>query len=90
MTDSVIVNATESSFDQDVISASKDMPVLVDIWAEWCGPCKAVAPILDELASKYAGKLKVVKVDVDSNGGVATNYGVTGIPTVIVFKHGKG
>lgn len=84
-----ITNATEESFAADIIDSSKSTPVLVDFWAEWCGPCKAVAPILEELAEKYGDRLKVVKVDVDANGGAAANYGVSGIPTVIVFKDGQ-
>ncbi len=78
---------TDESFKQDVLEASG--AVLVDFWAEWCGPCKAVAPILDQLAKEYAGKLTIAKVDIDSNPMAPTEYGVRGIPTMILFKDGK-
>lgn len=84
-----IINADTASFATEVLDRSKEQPVLVDFWAEWCGPCKAVAPILEELATTYADKAKIVKVDVDANGEVAANYGVSGIPTVIIFKDGQ-
>ena len=79
-----IVNVTDDSFDQDVLNA--DTPVLVDYWAEWCGPCKMIAPILDELANEYAGKVKICKVDVDSNPETPAKFNVRGIPTLILFK----
>ena len=78
---------TDSSFESDVISA--DTPVLVDFWAQWCGPCKAIAPILDDLAQQYAGKVKIVKLDVDSNPATPPKFGVRGIPTLILFKNGQ-
>ena len=82
-----IVHVTEASFDQEVLSA--EQPVLVDFWAEWCGPCKMIAPILDEIAVEYAGRLKVCKVDVDSNPSIPEKFGIRGIPTLIVFKDGN-
>ena len=80
-----ITNVTDASFEEDVINAG---PVLVDFWAEWCGPCKMIAPILEEIAAEYNGKLKVVKVNVDNNTEVPGKYGVRGIPTLILFKDG--
>ncbi len=78
---------TDDSFEADVLKASG--PVLVDFWAEWCGPCKQIAPALDDLARDMAGKVKVAKVNVDENPGVPTKYGVRGIPTLILFKGGQ-
>ena len=82
-----IVHVSDASFDADVLNA--DLPVLVDFWAEWCGPCKMIAPVLDEIASEYAGKLKVCKVDVDANPDIPPKFGIRGIPTLILFKGGS-
>jgi len=80
---------TDKSFATDVIEASKSGPVLVDFWAEWCGPCKMIAPALEEIAGELGEKLTVAKVDIDSNPMSPTNYAVRGIPTLILFKDGK-
>ena len=81
------VELNETNFDQEVLKAST--PVLVDFWALWCGPCKMIAPIVDELASEYEGQLKIGKVDVDHNQQIAMQYGIRSIPTLLVFKSGK-
>ncbi|MFP5430857.1 MAG: thioredoxin TrxA [Gammaproteobacteria bacterium] len=86
MANELIVNATDASFESDVLKAGG--AVLVDYWAPWCGPCKMIAPILDELASEYQGRLTIVKVNVDDNPGTAQKYGVRGIPTLTLFKDG--
>jgi thioredoxin 1 len=78
---------TEDTFGEMVLKA--DLPTLVDFWAVWCGPCKMIAPVLDEISAEYDGKLQVVKLDVDSNGATAMQYGVMGIPTLILFKKGQ-
>jgi thioredoxin 1 len=78
---------TDKNFDTDVIKSS--VPVLVDFWAEWCGPCRAIGPILDELAPSYAGKLKIGKLNVDESQDSPSKFGVMNIPTMIVFKNGK-
>ena len=82
-----ISQLTESTFDEEVASSTE--PVLVDFWAEWCGPCKMVAPILEEIATEQAGKVRVAKVNVDENPGLATKFNVMSIPTMIVFKDGQ-
>lgn len=82
-----IVYATDASFEADVLKA--EVPVLVDFWAEWCGPCRMIAPVLDALATEYAGKIKIVKVNVDENSESAATYGVRGIPTLLLFKNGE-
>ena len=81
-----IVQISDSSFDSDVLQAQG--PVLVDFWAEWCGPCKMIAPVLEELASEYGEKLKICKMDVDANPETAPKYGIRGIPTLILFNNG--
>jgi thioredoxin 1 len=78
---------TDDSFDRDVLQAAE--PVLVDFWAEWCGPCKMIAPSLDEISREYAGKLTIAKVNIDENPVTPNNYAVRGIPTLILFKDGK-
>jgi thioredoxin 1 len=82
-----IVHVTDASFDEEVLGA--DVPVLVDFWAEWCGPCKMIAPVLSELADEYEGKVKVCKVDVDTNPDIPPKFGIRGIPTLILFKDGN-
>lgn len=78
---------TDASFKKEVLES--ELPVLVDFWAPWCGPCKMVAPVVEELAKEYAGKMKIGKVDVDSNSKVPTQFGIMSIPTIIFFKKGK-
>ena len=81
-----LTHVTDDSFEDEVLNAGG--PVLVDFWAEWCGPCKMIAPVLDELADEYAGKLKICKLDVEANPDTAPKYNVKGIPTLILFKNG--
>lgn len=81
-----IKHVSDDSFEQDVLKS--DAPVLVDYWAEWCGPCKMIAPILDEIAREYDGRLQVAKVNVDEANATASKYGIRGIPTLMLFKNG--
>ncbi|MCL4785515.1 MAG: thioredoxin [Verrucomicrobia bacterium] len=82
-----IVNLTQENFATEVLQSTS--PVLVDFWAEWCGPCKMIAPVLDELADEYVGRAKVGKVNIDEQQGLAAEYGVRAIPTLLVFKQGQ-
>jgi thioredoxin 1 len=82
-----IAHISDDQFEEQVLKSSE--PVLVDFWAEWCGPCKMIAPILDELAQNYSGKLKVAKINIDHNQKTPRNYNVRGIPTLMIFKDGK-
>ncbi len=82
-----VMEVNDANFDQEVLKS--EQPVLVDFWAVWCGPCKAIAPIVDGVAAAYAGKLKVAKVNVDQNGATPSRYGIRGIPTLLFFKGGK-
>jgi thioredoxin 1 len=82
-----MIHVTDDSFDQDVLQSDK--PVLVDYWAEWCGPCKMIAPILDEVSTEYSDKIKIAKLDVDLNQATSMKYGIRGIPTLMLFKEGN-
>jgi thioredoxin 1 len=82
-----IANVTDSSFENDVLKSAE--PVLIDFWAAWCGPCRAIAPVVDQLAGEYAGKVKVVKINIDENPKIPTQYDVRSIPTLLMFKGGK-
>jgi thioredoxin 1 len=87
MASDLIKHISDASFDADVIQSGT--PVIVDFWAEWCGPCKMIAPILDEVASAYQGKLQVTKMNVDENRDIPAKFGIRGIPTLMVFKGGQ-
>ena len=82
-----VLEVSDATFDEEVLRS--EQPVLVDFWAVWCGPCKAIAPIVDGVAATYAGKLKVIKVNVDENGATPSRYGIRGIPALLFFKGGK-
>ncbi len=82
----LIKHVTDDTFEPEVLKS--DLPVLVDYWAEWCGPCKAIAPVLEEVAKEYSGKLRIAKVDVDSNTEVPKKFNIRGIPTLMLFKNG--
>lgn len=82
-----VTNVTDSDFDSQVLQS--DLPVLVDYWAEWCGPCKMIAPVLEEISDEYAGKLRVCKLNIDENPDTPPRYGIRGIPTLMLFKNGE-
>ena len=87
MASELIKHVSDASFDADVLKAAQ--PVLVDYWAEWCGPCKMIAPILDEVATSYQGKLQIAKMNVDENRDIPAKFGIRGIPTLMIFKDGQ-
>ncbi|WP_408593664.1 thioredoxin TrxA [Limnohabitans sp.] len=87
MASDLIKHITDTTFEADVLQADK--PVLVDYWAEWCGPCKMIAPILDEVSAAYAGKLQIAKMNVDENRDIPAKFGIRGIPTLMLFKGGQ-
>ncbi len=87
MASEAILEVTDANFDQEVLKS--DQPVVIDFWAAWCGPCRALAPVVDEIAKEYQGRVKVAKMDVDKNQATPQRYGVRGIPTLLVFKGGQ-
>lgn len=87
MPSSTIHQVTDDTFEPEVLKS--DVPVLVDYWAEWCGPCKAIAPLLEEVAKEYDGRLKVAKMNVDENQSIPARFGIRGIPTLMLFKNGN-
>jgi len=82
-----IVHTTDATFDNDVLKA--EQPVLLDFWAEWCGPCKVIAPVLDEIAEEYKGRLTIAKINIDENPHTPPKFGIRGIPTLLLFKNGS-
>ena len=86
MSSDLIQHTSDAAFESDVLKADK--PVLVDYWAEWCGPCKMIAPVLEDMAKEYAGRLTVAKLDIDANPEITSQFGIRGIPTLILFKNG--
>ena len=82
-----IIHVSDDSFEQEVLQS--EMPVLIDYWAEWCGPCKMIAPVLDDVASEYADKIRVAKLNIDENPATPPKYGIRGIPTLMLFKNGE-
>ncbi len=87
MSSSSVHHVTDESFEPDVLKS--DVPVLLDYWAEWCGPCKSIAPILEEVAKDYEGRIKIAKINVDENQAVPAKFGIRGIPTLMLFKNGN-
>jgi thioredoxin 1 len=87
MVNDLITHVSDDAFKAEVLDS--DTPVLLDFWAEWCGPCKAIAPILDDLATQYQGKLRIAKINIDQNQKTPRDFGVRGIPTLMIFKNGK-
>ena len=84
-----MIDVTLENFEAEVVAASMAVPVLVDFWAPWCGPCRAVGPIIDELSTEYAGKVRIVKMNVDENPATPTKFGIRAIPTLVLFKNGE-
>ena len=87
MSSELIVHATDATFEQEVLKS--ELPVLLDFWAPWCGPCKMIAPVLDDLAVEFEGKVKIVKINIDDNEQTPAQFGVRGIPTLMIFKNGQ-